>query len=177
MSNQELPLVSLITVNYNQTEVTCQLLNSLRKITYPNIEIFVVDNASFKDDPSPIKIRFPEITFILNERNLGFAGGNNLAIRESKGEYILLINNDTEVETGFLEPLINKMTNNPIIGAVSPKIRYFYHPDLIQYAGFEPMSPISIRQHAIGFNQKDTGQFNTDKLTDFGFGAAMIVSM
>jgi len=176
MSNQEFPLVSIITVNYNQTEITCLLLESLRKITYQNIEIFVVDNASLKDDPSPIKFRYPEVTFILSDKNLGFAGGNNLAIRESKGEYILLINNDTEVETGFLEPLINKMATNRKIGAVSPKIRYFYHPDLIQYAGFEPMSPITIRQHAIGFNQKDTGQFNSNKLTDFGFGAAMIVS-
>jgi GT2 family glycosyltransferase len=176
MSNQEFPLVSIITVNYNQTEITCQFLESLRKITYPNIEIFVVDNASLKDDPSPIKLRYPEVILFLSDKNLGFAGGNNLAIREAKGEYILLINNDTEVNDGFLEPLINKMTANPKIGVVSPKIRYFFHPDLIQYAGFEPMSPITIRQHAIGFNQKDNGQFDIDKLTDFGFGAAMIVS-
>lgn len=176
MNKQELPLVSIITVNYNQTEVTCQLLESLRQISYPNIEIFVVDNASSKDDPTPIKIRYPEITILFSEKNLGFAGGNNLAIRKSQGKYILLINNDTEVETGFLEPLINKMTTNPNIGAVSPKIRYFYQPDLIQYAGFEPMSPITIRQHAIGFNQLDKGQFDNDTLTDFGFGAAMIVS-
>jgi GT2 family glycosyltransferase len=176
MSNQEFPLVSIITVNYNQTEITCQLLESLRKITYSNIEIFVVDNASLKDDPSPIKIRYPEIIFILSDQNLGFAGGNNMAIRKAKGEYILLINNDTEVDDGFLEPLINKMTTNPKIGAVSPKIRYFFHPDLIQYAGFESMSPITIRQHAIGFIQKDNGQYDSDKLTDFGFGAAMIVS-
>ena len=176
MSNQEFPLVSIITVNYNQTEITCQLLESLQKITYPNIEIFVVDNASFKDDPSPIKLRYPEVSFILSEKNLGFAGGNNLAIRESNGEYILLINNDTEVDAGFLEPLIAKMITDPAIGVVSPKIRYFYQPDLIQYAGFEPMSPITIRQHSIGFNQKDNGQFDIDKPTDFGFGAAMIVS-
>ena len=176
MLKQEFPLVSIITVNYNQTEITCQFLESLRKITYPNIEIFVVDNASIKDDPSPIKIKYPEVIFIKSDENLGFAGGNNLAVREARGEYILLINNDTEVHDEFLEPLINKMTANPKIGAVSPKIRYFFNPDLIQYAGFEPMSPITIRQHAIGFNQKDNGQYDIDKLTDFGFGAAMIVS-
>ena len=176
MTNQEFPLVSIITVNYNLTEITCQLLESLRKISYPNIEIFVVDNASLKDDPTPIKERYPEITFILSDKNLGFAGGNNLAIHKAKGDYILLINNDTEVDTGFLEPLVSKMKSNPNIGAVSPKIRYFSRPDLIQYAGFEPMSPITIRQHAIGFNQQDKGQFDNDTLTDFGFGAAMIVS-
>ena len=176
MTLQNFPLVSIITVNYNQTEITCQLLESLRKISYPKIEIFVVDNASFKDDPTPIKIHYPEITFILSDKNLGFAGGNNLAVRKSNGEYILLINNDTEVETGFLEPLVEKMNSNPKIGAVSPKIRYFYQPNIIQYAGFEPMNPITIRHHAIGFNEEDKGQYDIDTRTDFGFGAAMIVS-
>lgn len=176
MDNQKFPLVSIITVNYNQTEITCQLLESLRKISYPNIEIFVVDNASTNDDPALIKMRYPEITLIISDENLGFAGGNNLAIQKSKGDYILLINNDTEVDPGFLEPLVNKMTSNPKIGEVSPKIHYFYHPNLIQYAGFEPMSPITIRQHAIGYKQEDKGQFDKDSLTDFGFGAAMMVS-
>ena len=176
MNNQEFPLVSIITVNYNQTEITCALLESLRKISYPNIEILVVDNASFKDDPAPIKIRFPEVTLFLSNENLGFAGGNNLAIRQSKGEYILLINNDIEVDPGFLDPLVEKMIHNDIIGAVSPKVRYFYQPTIIQYAGFEPMSPITIRQHSNGFRQEDKGQFDNDRLTDFGFGAALLVS-
>src|ERR1035437_10055876 len=130
MNNQEFPLVSIITVNYNQTEVTCALLESLRGISYPTIEIFVVDNASFKDDPAPIKSRYPEINLILSNENLGFAGGNNRALRQSKGDYILLINNDTVVETEFLEPLVNKMLSNKIIGAVSPKVRYYYQPNI-----------------------------------------------
>jgi len=176
MTIKEFPLVSIITVNYNQTEITCQLLESLRKISYPNIEIYVVDNASLIDDPTPIQIRYPEVVFIGSEKNLGFAGGNNLAIRKAKGDYILLVNNDTEVETGFLELLVNKMESNPKIGAASPKIRYYYQPNIIQYAGFEPMSSITIRQHAIGFNQEDKGQFDYDIQTDFGFGAALIVS-
>ncbi|MDP4290216.1 MAG: glycosyltransferase family 2 protein [Bacteroidota bacterium] len=176
MNNVEYPLVSIVTVNYNQTEITCQLLESLRRISYPNIEILIVDNASELDDPAPIKIRFPEITLITSSENLGFAGGNNLAIHKCKGNYILLLNNDTEVEPGFLEPLVDKMRSNPGIGAVSPKIRYFFQPHLLQYAGFEPMSPITLRQHAIGFNQEDKGGFDQDRLTDFGFGAALMVS-
>jgi GT2 family glycosyltransferase len=176
MNNQDFPLVSIITINYNQTEVTCALLESLRGISYPNIEIFVVDNASFKDDPAPIKIRYPEVNLILSNENLGFAGGNNRAIRQSKGDYFLFINNDTVVETGFLEPLVNKMLTNKIIGAVSPKVRYYYQPNIIQYAGFEPMSPITIRQHSLGFHQEDKGQFDNDRLTDFGFGAVLLVS-
>ncbi len=72
------PLVSIITVNYDHPEVTLELLKSLRLITYPNIEIIVVDNASPKDDPSIIKNSYPEVKFIQSKVNLGFAGGNNL---------------------------------------------------------------------------------------------------
>lgn len=176
MVNNNLPLVSIITVNYNQTDITCQFLESLRKITYNNIEIFVVDNASPTSNPDNIKNKYPEINLIKSNQNLGFAGGNNLAIRESKGDYLLLINNDTEVDIGFLEPLINKIRSNSKIGVVSPKIKYFFRPELIQYAGFEPMNPITIRQHAIGFQKIDNGQYENDLLTDFAFGAAMLVS-
>ncbi|NWJ50731.1 MAG: glycosyltransferase family 2 protein [Bacteroidetes bacterium] len=176
MVNNNLPLVSIITVNYNQTDVTCQLLESLRKITYSNIEIYVVDNDSPNKEADVIKLKYPEINLIKSKQNLGFAGGNNLAIRAARGDYFLLINNDTEVECGFLEPLILKFKSNNRIGAVSPKIRYYYRPELIQYAGFEPMSPITIRQHAIGYQEVDNGQYEKDLLTDFAFGAAMLVS-
>jgi GT2 family glycosyltransferase len=173
-NNQQ--LVSIITVNYNQTDITCQFLESLRKITYSNIEIFVVDNDSPNKEADIIKNKYPEITLIKSEHNLGFAGGNNLAVREAKGDYFLLINNDTEVEPDFLEPLVLKFQSNSKIGAVSPKIKYFYRPELIQYAGFEPMNPITIRQHAIGFQEVDNGQYENDLLTDFAFGAAMLIS-
>jgi len=176
MVNNNLPLVSIITVNYNQTDITCQLLESLRKITYSNIEIYVVDNDSPNKEADVIKLKYPEINLIKSKQNLGFAGGNNLAIRAARGDYFLLINNDTEVESGFLEPLILKFKSNNRIGAVSPKIRYYYRPELIQYAGFEPMSPITIRQHAIGYQEVDNGQYEKDLLTDFAFGAAMLVS-
>ena len=170
------PLVSIITVNYDHPEVTCELLASLRRITYPNIEIIVVDNASPNDDPAIIKQNFPEIRFIQSKENLGFAGGNNLAIREAKGDFLLMINNDTEVEPDFLEPLVEKFRENPRIGAVSPKIRFYHHPDTLQYAGLTPINHYTMRSHGIGFGQKDTGQFDKDTPTAFVHGAAMMVS-
>jgi len=77
---QEQPRVSIITVNYNQSAVTFELLESLRKISYPNIEILVVDNASPNDDADSIKQKYPEIILIKSKINLCFAGGNNLGI-------------------------------------------------------------------------------------------------
>jgi GT2 family glycosyltransferase len=86
----EYPLVSIVTVNYDHPEVTLALLASLRLITYPNIEIVVVDNASPKDDPAILKKSYPEIIFIQSSENLGFAGGNNLGIRKTQGNICFL---------------------------------------------------------------------------------------
>ena len=171
----EYPLISIITVNYDHPEVTLALLSTLRQITYPNIEIIVVDNASPNDDPTILKNSYPEITFIQSAVNLGFAGGNNLGIRIAKGKYLLFINNDTEVEPGFLEPLVMKLETNPAIGAVSPKIKFYSHPNTIQFCGQAPMNHYTMRSHGIGHGVVDIGQFEVDSLTHFVHGAAMMV--
>ena len=145
----EYPLVSFITVNYDHPEVTLDLLATLRQITYPNIEIIVVDNASPNDDPSILKSKYPEIIFIQSSVNLGFAGGNNLGIRRSRGKYLFFINNDTEVNPDFLEPLVSKCESDPKIGAVSPKIKFYSQPDTIQYCGQAPMNHYTMRSYGI----------------------------
>ncbi len=172
----ETPLVSIVTISFDHPEVTCALLESLRHITYPNIEIIVVDNASPKDDPAIIKQSYPEIIFIQSEKNLGFAGGNNIGIKQSKGKYVLLLNNDTEVGPGFLEPLVAKFESNPKIGAVSPKIKFFFQPDTIQFSGQAPINHYTMRSHGYGYGVKDEGQFDKDATTSFVHGAAMMVS-
>lgn len=175
MEDMTLPLVSIITVNYNQSGVTCELLSSLRLITYPNVEIIVVDNGSPSDTPDAIKTRFPECILIKSAENLGFAGGNNLGVSHSKGEYLLFINNDTEVEPGFIEPLVAMLRSDPRIGMVSPKIRFFHTPDTIQYAGYTPFNPITLRQSLIGYREKDSGQYDQSHETFSIHGAAMMV--
>jgi GT2 family glycosyltransferase len=171
------PLVSIITVNYNQAEVTCALIESLNKITYPNFEIIVVDNHSTEDDPSIIKKRYPSVVFIQNPINYGFAAGNNYGLMRARGEYVLLLNNDIEVPPGFMEPLVEKLEKNPGIGAVSPKIKFYYQPDTIQYAGYTPINNITMRNFAIGYWEKDKGQYDNDKETAYAHGAAMMVPM
>ena len=91
------PLVSVITVNYNQPQVTREFLDSFHQITYPNYEVFVVDNGSPQHDVKLLEPDYPWVKFIYSNENLGFAGGNNLAIKQATGEYLLLLNNDTEV--------------------------------------------------------------------------------
>lgn len=171
------PLVSIITVNYNQSAVTKDFLASIKNITYPEIEIIVIDNGSPNDTPEKLLEEFPDIHLILSKKNLGFAGGNNLGVKVAKGKYCLFINNDTEVEPDFLEALVERLESNPDIGMLSPKIKFHHTPDTIQYAGYTPYNRITLRQHLIGFRQKDRGQFDKGGYTFAGHGAAMMVPM
>lgn len=171
------PLVSIITINYNQSAVTKDFLASIKNITYPEIEVIVIDNGSPNDTPEKLLEEFPDIHLILSKENLGFAGGNNLGVKVAKGKYCLFINNDTEVEPDFLEALVERLESNPDIGMLSPKIKFHHTPDTIQYAGYTPFNRITLRQHLIGFRQKDRGQFDKGGYTFAGHGAAMMVPM
>ncbi|MCF8380748.1 MAG: glycosyltransferase family 2 protein [Bacteroidales bacterium] len=168
------PLVSIVTVNFNQAVVTCEFLNSMRHITYQNIEIIVVDNGS-KEPVDNIERDYPEVKLIKSMKNLGFAGGNNLGIDEAKGKHLLFINNDTEVEAGFLEPLVQLLENNSLAGMVSPKIKFYHQPEVIQYAGYGKINPYTLRMHGLGYNQKDDGQFDNITETHFAHGCAMMI--
>lgn len=174
-SNSTYPLVSIVSVNYNQPEATLDMLDSLSKLTYPNFEVIVVDNASTSGDISIIKKHHPGVQLIISDENLGFAGGNNLGIKASKGDYIMLLNNDTVVDPGFLEPLVHKFLSEPEAGAVSPKIIFHHTPGMIQYAGLSEINSFTIRNKGRGYGVMDTGQYDQDSKTFFAHGAAMMV--
>lgn len=174
MTNHQ-PKVSIITINFNGTAVTADLLRSLEKITYPSIEVIVVDNSN-KELGHQLPIDFPWIKYIETGENLGFAGGNNRGIEAATGEYLFLLNNDTEVDPGFLEPLIARFQTDSKIGVVCPKILYFDEPDTIQFAGFSPINPITGRGFSIGYLEKDKGQHDKAMPTSRAHGAAMLFS-
>ena len=169
------PLVSIISVNYDQPDVTCEMLASLRNLTYENLEIIVVDNGSPKFDPQIIKDKFPEIQLIKSKKNLGFAGGNNLAIKKASGKYLFFLNNDTEVNIDCIEPLVSLFESNSTAGIASPKIIFFESDNTIQYAGSTEINPWTGRNKGIGSMEKDMGQFDISSRTDLAHGAAMMV--
>jgi len=169
------PLVSFITVNYNSLADTVEFLESALKVTYPNIEIIVVDNNSPTGKPTEeIRQKFPSVKFIFSDKNLGFAGGNNVGMREAIGEYYFLLNNDTLLFPDFLEPIIEFMQLHPDAGIASPKVLY---PDgkTIQFAGAIGISPFTGRGKRLGLNEEDHGQFDMNYKTDLGHGAALII--
>jgi len=169
-------LTSIITVNYNQPGVTLDLLNSIKEnCALDEIEVILIDNASEIDHEIRFRSCYPTLKYIRSEINLGFAGGNNLGIKQATGEYILMINNDTELIPGFIKQLIREMVNNPEIGILSPLILYHDDPDIIQYAGYTAIHLMTGRNKTIGLGDLNENQYaNTSHQTSFCHGAAMM---
>lgn len=169
------PLISIVILNYNQIKVTCEFIESTKHLTYKNYEIILVDNASKENPTELIRSQYPHVKLIVNEKNLGFTGGNNVGIRAGKGDFFFIVNNDTEVTPNLLDKLVEPFYKDPSIGVVSPKIRYFSNPNIIQYAGFTEINPITGRNSVIGGKEEDRGQHDTPGYTAYAHGAAMLV--
>ena len=165
--------LSIITVNYNGLKDTCALIDSIP--FNEDMEVIVVDNGSIENEASKLKITYPQIKAIRSEKNLGFAGGNNVGIKAAKGKYLYLINNDTIFKDFNPQILIKRLESSTKIGMVCPKIRFAWDNNPIQFAGYTTISPITIRNKAIGFGEKDKGQYNTPHHTPYAHGAAMML--
>ena len=175
--------LSIITVNYNGLKDTCALIDTIPFDEY-SLEVIVVDNASKEDEASVIAERYPQVKVIRSDKNLGFAGGNNLGIKAAQGKYLFFINNDTVLFRGekqevrdkkILQPLIDRLESSDTIGMVCPKIRFAWDDAPIQFAGYTPLTTITMRNRSIGFGEKDNGQYDTSHPTPYAHGAAMMV--
>lgn len=167
--------LSIITVNYNGLEDTCALIDTIPFDGHPSLEVIVVDNASEKDEAKVISQRYPYVKTIRSERNLGFAGGNNLGIKASRGKYLFFINNDTYFLHFNIEAIINRLESSPTIGMACPKIRFSWGNNPIQFTGYTPLTAITLRNRSIGYGEEDHGQYGTAHLTPYAHGAAMMV--
>src|SRR5437762_13536091 len=101
------PRICVVTLNWNQEADTRACLESLRQCSYPAMSVILVDNGSQDGSPHRLATEFPEVQLLPQATNLGFAEGNNVGIRTALAqgaEHILLLNNDTLVDQGFLDP-------------------------------------------------------------------------
>ena len=165
--------LSIITVNYNGLNDTCALIDSIP--FNEDMEVIVVDNGSKEDEASILQERYPYIRAIRSDKNLGFAGGNNLGMRVSKGKYLYLINNDTLLKDFNPQVLIHRLESSQTIAMVCPKIRFAWGNNPIQFAGYTPLSTMTVRNKAIGFGEDDKGQYDTHHQTPYAHGAAMML--
>ena len=170
------PLVSIVTLNWNQTAITCEFLESTRQLTYKNFEILVCDMGSDIDPTQKIKeAAYLNTTVLRSETNLGFTGGNNWGMRQANGDFIFIVNNDTEVTPDLLDVLLEPFYQDPSIGVTCPKIRFYHQPDVIQYAGFNPIDVYTGRTTAVGTMEQDKGQHNISGYTHGAHGCAMML--
>lgn len=165
--------LSIITINYNGLADTCALIDTIP--FNEKMEVIVVDNASQNQEAEILAQRYPHVKIIKSDKNLGFAGGNNLGIQVAQGDYLFLVNNDTLFKEFNAKALIARLASSPQIGIVCPKIRFAWGTAPIQFAGYTLLSKVTVRNRAIGFGEQDNGQYETAHPTPYAHGAAMLL--
>ena len=171
------PKASIIILNWNGLKDTIECLESLKKITYPNYEVIIVDNASSGYDVRILRQQYGDtIHMIANDQNYGFPEGCNIGMRYALGkgtDYLLLLNNDTVVAPEFLTELVKVAESDDSIGITGSKVYYYQRPNTIQSAGgkmrwwlgyFEPYG-----------EEEDVGQFDDIAERDFVFGTSFLI--
>lgn len=116
--------LSIIIVNYNTKELTLQCLKSIYEFNkgVKSFEVFVVDNNSTDDSVKAIKQQFKNVILIENRSNVGFSKANNQAMKQAKGEYILLLNSDTIIKENTLSVMLQYMQQNKAVGAAGCEV-------------------------------------------------------
>ncbi|MBY0009530.1 glycosyltransferase family 2 protein [Paenibacillus typhae] len=127
-------LISVVVVNYNGAEFIAECIDSVIKQTYTNWELIILDNNS-TDNSIAIIEEYPFVKLMKSNENLGFAKGNNMAIRQSKGDYVALLNNDANADPDWLLKLFNMLESNSRLGSCACKIVSYYDPDIMDSAG------------------------------------------
>ena len=174
--NRAEPLVWIIIVNWNGREMTLDCLDSLREVTYRNRQVLVVDNGSTDASVSAIREHHPGVALLPLAENRRFAGGSNAGMRhalEQGADALLLLNNDTTVDPGFLTPMVERLSSDPSIGIVAPKIFYHADPDRIWYAGGAISFWAGAMKH-VGLRERDRGQHDTPGETDYATGCCLL---
>ena len=179
LENVASPKVSIIILNWNGLTDTVECLESLKKITYPNYEVTVVDNGSQGNDADVLQEKFGDyIHLIRNDKNYGYTGGNNIgigyALQNSQPDCLLLLNNDVVVAPDFLDLMIRAVQGDPSIGVAGPKVYYYDSPSRIQSAGAK-IKMITGQTYLIGNKQIDNGQCDQRRDVDYVSGCCMLL--
>lgn len=175
------PLVHIILINYNGYEDTVECIESIKKGSYKNYKIVIVDNASPDNSGILIKDKYindENVHVILNKENNGFSAGNNKGLQyalKDNTDYVLLLNNDTLVETDFLEILVHRAVVKNINALYTGKILYNFDHQKIWFAGGEYNLKKGTATH-IGINTLDGINYDKEKRIEFICGCCIFMS-
>jgi len=172
-NTNHLPLISIIILCYNKSEMTRRCLKSLFENTdYPNYEVIVLDNASVDDTPEILLSYGKKIKFIRAEKNLGFVGGNNFATDFTKGDFLVFLNNDTEPQKGWLKNLYSTFEYYKDAGAAGSML--IYPNGKLQEAGGVIFNDATGWNYGRGDDPKDS-KYSFCKEVDYCSGAALMI--
>jgi len=167
------PLVSIIILNYNFGDLLLNCVESIQKSNYKNYEIILVDNASKDTSHKKCAEKFPEIKLIENKENLGYSGGNNVGIKEAKGEFLVILNPDTTVDENWLNELLNAYKTHgealfqPKLLSLEDKSKINTAGNMIQTFGFG---------FSFGKAETDSEKYNIPRKIGFASGACLFTS-
>jgi len=172
-SNENLPKVSIIVVNYNGKKYLDRCLSSLKRTKYPSdrYEVLLIDNSSSDGSADFVKVKFPWVKIISLEKNYGFGGGNNKGVEYADGEYIVFLNNDTEVTNDWLMRLMEASINHSVPICAS-KTLFMKNPYVVEYGGAK--FTVNGRGYSIAFGKEDREEFSCS-YTGYPCAAAMLI--
>lgn len=174
------PKVTIIIVSWNGLPLLQQCLPSVMATDYPNFEVVLADNASTDGSAAWTAATYPDVRIIRHPENWGFCRGNNVAIAQTEGPYVLLLNNDVAVPPGWLRPLVDRMEAEPRTAALQPKLLQYDRRTWFEYAGgaggFMDRLGFPFTRGRLFFTlEPDTGQYNDATDIFWATGAALML--
>ena len=169
--------IAVILVNWKKYNLTSKCIDSLNKSNYKNFKIILVDNEYSKKSLIDLRNKHKELIVFKEKNNLGFAGGNNIGIRyalENDYDYIMLLNNDTEVKENFILPLVERIEKDHSLGAVQPLILNFSNKSIIWNAGGKLNKFLGLTSTRLN-NNKLNSSIVFDDYTDWISGCCILI--
>lgn len=175
------PLLTIIILNFNGSKDTCRCIKSVFKSSFSNFQLVIVDNGSTKNELTRLQTQFNDRRIVWRrfEKNLGFAGGNNFIIKETRTPYIMLLNNDAVIEPNCLKNLVKIMVSSPKIAACQAKILCLKRPKYFDYSGaaggkMDQFGYPFVRGRLGVYQEEDLGQYDNEKELFWASGAAIM---
>mgnify|MGYP002761292488 CR=1 FL=1 len=174
------PRVSIVIVSWNGLPLVRRCLPSVVATDYPDLEIILADNASTDGTAAWVAREHPSVKIVRHPKNLLFAAGNNRALPHATGDYVLLLNNDVEVPSGWLRPLVDTMEAMPDVAAVQPKLLQVDNRSRFEYAGasggfLDRLGYPFTRGRVFDTMERDRGQYDDARDVFWATGAALLL--
>ncbi len=174
------PKVAVVILNWNGADYLQQFLPAVLATDYPNLDIYVADNASTDNSVKMLAKDFPTVNIVKNDANYGFAGGYNQALCHVSADYFVLLNSDVEVSRHWVTPVIELMESDANIAACQPKILAYHQKTHFEYAGaaggwIDSLGYAFCRGRLFDICEPDNGQYDQSTEIFWASGCALFI--